>query len=162
MIFKIEQSKSATKNRRVNSIGEANIDAERRRRVLRLRRSLTYPYDTTDSFGQSKSGINRRCDRCAMNNGYVNLLSVRINHIEELVENLSKIVTSKSYNKNTSHDSEAVDFSKMGVDELISFSNKLSTSLFGNNSITKEPEDEVASKVNNRMDINAIINNRDN
>lgn len=168
MICKTEQPKygSATRisNRRANTIGGGEIDAVRRH-VFRPRRSLTYPHVSSFPCTQIKSdAMSRRCNRCTLNNGYISFLSTKIKRVEELVENLGKITTSANYNNKNSSSvifgSEVVDFSKMNVNELISFSSKLGAGLFGNHVITSEPEN--TSKVKNRMNINAIINSGDN
>lgn len=172
MICKTEQPKfgSATRisNRRANTIGEGEIDAARRH-ILRPRRSLTYPHVSSFPCSQIKSdAMSRRCNRCNLNNSYISFLSTKIKRVEELVENLGNITTSANYNnKNSSFTpssvifgSEVVDFSKMNVNELISFSSKLGAGLFGNHVVTSESEN--TSKVKNRMNINAIINSGDN
>ncbi|CAG8583331.1 13745_t:CDS:2 [Acaulospora colombiana] len=96
---------------------------------------------------------------------YPQVQQQQINRIEELVSNLGKIANSTDYNNQNPpviFGPEVVDFSKMDVNELVSFSSKLNAGLF-RNYVTSEPEHGgVSSGINNRMNINAIINDEDN
>ncbi|CAG8478066.1 206_t:CDS:1 [Diversispora eburnea] len=157
--FKPNSLATATRNRRRAGSNDFDTDFDTRRNVLCYRRrcSSTLPYPIIKS-------THNKYEEC------LDDLSTRVNRIEEVVKILSKTVetsSSSSSIKKTSFssaifNSEIVDFSKMDVNELVSFSNRLRICLLGNHDIdnsNQQKDEAVAPKANNRMNISAIINN---
>ncbi|RHZ59957.1 hypothetical protein Glove_360g48 [Diversispora epigaea] len=164
--FKSGSLATAIRNRRRANSNDFDTDfntdfnTTRRNVLCKRRRSSTCPYPMI------KSTQNKH-DEC------LDDLSNRINRIEEVVKILSKTVEATSSSspsssiKKTSFssaifNSEIVDFSKMDVNELVSFSNRMRICLLGNHDVdnnNQQNDEEVALKANNRMNISAIINN---
>ncbi|CAG8482473.1 11759_t:CDS:1 [Acaulospora morrowiae] len=173
IVFEDEQSKyespaTATRNliRRVHGIEEEKISTIGRR--LRSRRPSTHPYAPATPCNRLKPH-NCHCNVSTLSNEYIECLSARINRIEDLVKNLcknTKVTTTENSENRKSFFApftilrSDVDFSRMDIDELVSFSNKLGAKLFGDSVISnnQQESEEILHKVN-RMDIRAIINN---
>ncbi|CAG8434917.1 8596_t:CDS:1 [Scutellospora calospora] len=119
-----------------------------RRPLTAFNRSSTFPYSRSQSARnktKNTSNNNHHCSLCVKGDDDVNCLSARINRLEELIQNLNITVTSTPKVKNQPNPSNlapstnslpfgpnAIDFSKMETNELVSFSTQLGTILFGN------------------------------
>ncbi|CAG8484638.1 12091_t:CDS:1 [Dentiscutata erythropus] len=134
-----------TPTRRMTVPGGENVD---RKPLTAFNRSSTFPYSRPQSNNnQNKTNVTcnnyHQCSKCTKSgDDDVNCLSARINRLEKLIRDLNIAVSPSPKPKNSSNSApsansslfcyNAIDFSKMETNELVSFSTQLGTLLFGN------------------------------
>ncbi|CAG8445256.1 4349_t:CDS:1 [Scutellospora calospora] len=137
--------------RRLSTI-VANRNPNRRfhtfRRYFVIFRRSTHPY------------ARNICRRCEQSDQYINFLSNKINNIENLVKNLSNTVKATNMNfdnhnnpsvNSGNFNSDVDNFSKMEIEQLITFSTQLGCRLFG-----KRDTDDIKQETNNKNSDNEV------